>query len=328
MDKNYHEKNGNILYIINILKKYSDVDHMLSIQDIIDYIEKIYKVKNDRRTVERNIELLKDKLDYDIEIEKQGNKNLYYLLNNPDTDFEPGEIRTIIDTFSYATFVPESISKEIINKCKNMQSIYENKKLKDYQIYSNNIKTDNMEVIKNIEDVNSAIYSKLQISFDYYKYSLNPTLKISKVGSFTVSPCTIIYSIQELYLVALDENTKTLKKFRIDRMKNINILDIKAKKIKKEAINEIIDSSISMYGGKGENIEIICKNNLLDNVIEVFGKNIRITKYDDKHFKLVMNKDIESFKYYVLRNIEYIDIIKPKKLKEEIDKILKDYLRK
>ena len=328
MEKNYHEKNGNALYIINILKKYSDENHMLSVKDVIKYVEEEYEVKNDRRTIERNIGLLTDKLDYDIEIAKEGNKNLYYLLKNPDTDFEPGEIRTIIDTFSYATFVPESISNEIINKCKNMQNIYENNKLKDYQIYSNNIKTNNMEIIKNIEDIGSSIYDKKMITFDYYKYELKPTLKNVKIASYKVSTYTIIYSIQELYLIALVDGENELKTFRIDRMKNINIIDTPSKKINKEKINEMVKASISMYGGKGEDIEVICKNNLLDNVIEVFGKDIKITKYDEEHFKLVMNKDINSFKYYVLRNIEYIDILKPKKLKDEINKILKNYLRR
>ena len=143
-EKNYHEKNGNALYIINILKKYSNEEHKLSIQDIIKYVEDIYGVKNDRRTLERNIDLLINKLDYDIEIDKVGNKNYYYLINNPENEFEPGEIRTIIDTFSYATFVPEVISNGIIDKCKNMQNIYEAEKLKNYKIYSNNIKTNNM----------------------------------------------------------------------------------------------------------------------------------------------------------------------------------------
>lgn len=328
MEKNYHEKNGNALFIINILKKYTDMEHMLSVQDIIKYVEEKYGVKNDRRTIERNIELLKDKLDYDIEIEKVGNKNLYYLLKNPDTDFEPGEIRTIIDTFSYATFVPESISKEIINKCKHMQNIYENKKLNDYQIYSNNIKTNNMEIIKNIEDVSSAIYNKKMITFDYYKYELNPTLKNVKEANYKISPYAIIYSIQELYLVGLKDGETTLKTFRLDRMKNVNVLSEQSDRINKKEIDEIVKSSISMYGGVGKDIEVICKNKLLDNVIEVFGKDIKITKYDDCHFKLVMNKDIEAFKYYILRNIEHIDILKPKKLKDEIDKILKDYFKR
>nr|MBP3259254.1 WYL domain-containing protein [Bacilli bacterium] len=328
MDKNFHEKNGNALYIINILKKYSDEEHKLSIQDIINYIEDIYKVKNDRRTIERNIELLKDKLEYDIDISKVRNKNFYYLIKNPDIDFEPGEIRAIIDTFSYATFVPTSISDEIISKCKNMQSIYENEKLKDYKIYSNNIKTNNMEIIKNIEDINNAIYDNKAISFDYYKYELNPTLSNVMVGTYEVSPYAVIYSIQELYLIGLKKGENELKKFRIDRMKNINILSTPSKKIDSKKIDGIIKSSISMYGSKGNDIEVVCDNKLLDNVIEVFGRNIDIRKYDNNHFKLKMNKDIDGFKYYVLRNIEYIDIVKPKELKDNINKILNDYLRR
>ncbi len=329
MDKNYHAKNGNALYIINILKKYSDAEHKLSVLEIIKYIEDIYGVKNDRRTIERNIELLKEKLDYDIDISKVGNKNYYYLINNPDIDFEPGEIRAIIDTFSYATFIPKKISQEIIMKCQNMQNIYENKKLKDYQIYSNHIKTNNMEIIKNIEDINNAIYQKKQISFAYYKYDLNPTLKNVQVGKFKVSPYTIIYSIQELYLIALKEEEKKLKKFRLDRMKNIELLEEKViSKVRKADIDAIVKASISMYGGVGEEIEVLCDNALLDNVIEVFGKDIKITKYDANHFKLIMNKDLEGFKYYLLRNIEFIKIIKPQKLKEEIASILKNYLAK
>ena len=199
-----------------------------------------------------------------------------------------------------------------------MQNIYENKKLQDYQIYSNSIKTDNKEIIKNIEDINEAIYKKKKISFDYYKYELNPTLNNVKINSYIVSPYNIIYSLQELYLI---------KKFRLDRMKNVNILDYDiVKEVREEDLKKIITASISMYGCEGVDIEVLCDNSLLDNVIEVFGKDIKISKYDNEHFKLIMNKDIDGFKYYVLRNIEFIKIIKPQKLKDEIKSILKKYL--
>ena len=112
-------------------------------------------------------------------------------------------------------------------------------------------------------------------------------------------------------------------------MKNIELLEEKViSKVRKADIDAIVKISISMYGGVGEKIEVLCDNALLDNVIEVFGKDIKITKYDANHFKLTMNKDLEGFKYYLLRNIEFIKIIKPQKLKEEIAKILKSYLAK
>ena len=37
-----YEKNGNILYILNVLKRYSDEDHKLSVTEIKRKIEEIY----------------------------------------------------------------------------------------------------------------------------------------------------------------------------------------------------------------------------------------------------------------------------------------------
>ena len=61
-----YEKNGNVLYILNIPKKYSDEDHMLSIAELQRKIKSIYDVEIDSRTIRRNINLLKYKMDYDI----------------------------------------------------------------------------------------------------------------------------------------------------------------------------------------------------------------------------------------------------------------------
>ena len=56
-----YEKNGNILYILNVLKKYSDEEHKLSATEIQIKIKEIYNVDIDSRTIRRNINLLKYK---------------------------------------------------------------------------------------------------------------------------------------------------------------------------------------------------------------------------------------------------------------------------
>ena len=52
-----YEKNGNILYILNVLKKYSDFDHKLSAVEIQRKVAEIYNVEIDPRTIRRNINL-------------------------------------------------------------------------------------------------------------------------------------------------------------------------------------------------------------------------------------------------------------------------------
>lgn len=321
-----YEQNGNILYILNVLKKYSDEDHMLQVSEIKDLVKEEYEVDIDPRTIRRNINLLKEKLDYDISTWSE-NKKGYFLIKNPDMDFEPGEIRAIIDTFSYSTFIPKTVSKEIIDKCKNMQNVYENERLKDYRVYSDSVKTQNREIVKNIEDITEAIYNKKKIKFDYFKYELNPRINNVNTGERKLSPYAIVYQLQQMYVVGLKEGKDTLYTYRIDRMKNIRITNEEvSNKISTDDVDNFVKSTVSMFGSTGVEIEVICDLKLLDNVIDEFGESSIIRLYDKDHFSLKINKDLEGFKRYVLRNLDMVKVIKPEKLKNEIEEIIKGYL--
>ena len=320
-----YEKNGNILYILNVLKKYSDEAHMLSAKEIQRKVKEIYNVEIDPRTIRRNINLLKYKLDYDISTREENGKG-YYINRDPETDFEPGEIRAIIDNFSYANYIVPSIAKEIIKKCKNMQNIYENEKLKNYQIYSVNSKTENVEVIKNIEDISESIFQNKKIKFEYWKYAITNKLEKKIVSTPTVSPYAITYNKQEFYLIGIKEGETKFYNYRLDRMKNVQILneDIKIKK-KKSEIQEFAESSTEMFGGKKEEIEAICHIWLLDTIFETFGRNVTIEKIpnDEKHFKLLVDTNTMGFKMWAMRNIDLVEIIRPIHLREEIKEIAK-----
>ena len=56
-----YEKNGNILYILNVLKKFSDEEHKLKVVDIQRKIKEIYDVEIDTRTIRRNIIIISNK---------------------------------------------------------------------------------------------------------------------------------------------------------------------------------------------------------------------------------------------------------------------------
>lgn len=320
-----YEKNGNILYILNVLKKYSDSEHMLKASDIQRKVREIYDVEIDPRTIRRNINLLKYKLDYDISTREE-NKKGYYINRDPDTDFEPGEIRAIIDNFSYANYIVPQVAKDIIKKCKNIQNIYENDKLKDYQIYANDSKTENAEVIKNIEDISEAIYKKRKIKFEYWKYAIANKLEKNIVSKPIVSPYAIVYKKQEFYLIGIKEGNTQFYNYRLDRIKNIEILDkeISIKK-KKSEIKEFAESSVEMFGGKKEEIEAICHIWLLDTVFDVFGRNVTIEKIqnDDTYFKLIVDTNPMGFRMWAMRNIDLIEVKRPLSLREKMKKIIK-----
>ena len=323
-----YEKNGNILYILNVLKKYSDENHKMSAAEIGRKVEEIYDVEIDPRTIRRNINLLKYKLDFDISTREENGQG-YYIIKNPETDFEPGEIRAIIDTFSYANYIVPSISKSIIKKCKNLQSVYENEKLKNYMIYANDTKTDNMEVIKNIEDISTAIQNLSKITFEYWKYAINDKITKEIVSKPIVTPYAIIYNKQEFYMLALKEGKEKLYNYRLDRIKNIKELEEKrTAKITQKEIKEYAESLVEMFGGKKEEIEVKCPIFLLDTVIELFGKDIKISKINDETIKIKLKVNLMGFKMWAMRNIDCVEVVKPLELRNEMKKIIEEASKK
>lgn len=325
-----YEKNGNILYILNVLKKYSDEDHMLSAAEIQRKIKEIYDVKIDTRTIRRNINLLKYKLNYDISTREDNGKG-YYINRDPETDFEPGEVRAIIDNFSYANYIVPNVAKEIIKKCKNLQTVYENEKLKDYQIYSVNSKTENSEVIKNIEDISNSIYNNHKLKFEYWKYEITNKLEKQIVSTPTVSPFAIIYNKQEFYFIGIKDGQNKFYHYRLDRMKNVKELNekINIKKTKSQ-IKDFAESTVEMFGGKKEEIEAICNKMLLNAIFDIFGKNVTIERIlgNDKDFKLIVDSNPIGFKMWAMRNIDMVEVVRPETLRNEMREVVQKAIEK
>ena len=324
MAKNNNEKNINILYVLNILKKYSNSEHILSSNDIALLIKKEYDVDIDPRSVRRYINLLIQKFDYDIETYKDNHKG-NYLITDPESEFEAGELSAILNTFAYSNFIPEKMANNIIKKCLNMMNIYEKDKYKEYKACIKNTRTDNMEIIKNIEDINEAIYNKKKIMFDYYKYVLDDELKEKFDHKVKTSPYRLVYALQKFYLICLDDDKKKLYNYRLDRMKDIRILNARGvRNIDEQEVDDFIKNNVNMLSGVLEKVEIECDMSLLSNVVELYGKDIVLKRINKDKFYASFDTTIKGFRLWCLRNIETVKVISPKTLKENIKQVMKE----
>ena len=321
-------KNGSVLYILNILKKYSDEEHLLSANEISRLIDKEYNVKLDSRKIRRDINLLIEIFEYDIETYEMNNKG-YMIRKDPDKDFEIGELDIIVNTFAYSNFIPNNISDAIISKCLTKMNIYEQAKYKNYNASLKNTKTSNQEIIKNIEDIKEAINEKKKITFDYYKYSiLDNKLVEEKVipkAPYIVSPYKVTYNLQKLYLFCKKDGMKNLVKYRLDRIKNIKMTNKKIdNKYTEEEVDYEIKNNLAMYTGDSIPFEIECDMSILDTIVETFGKDIKVELIDENTFKTKVFSPEEGFKYFCLRNIETVKVLSPDTFKRKIRKIIKE----
>ena len=95
-------KKASILLILKVLEEYSDEDHFLTQQDIIDKINQLYGIELERKSIAFSIRLLQE-LDYDINKSPKGGYALF------SRTLDSSEIRFITDSL----FSNKSISKKI-----------------------------------------------------------------------------------------------------------------------------------------------------------------------------------------------------------------------
>ncbi|MBR1741274.1 MAG: hypothetical protein IJ733_05270 [Lachnospiraceae bacterium] len=206
-----------ILCIYEILKKYSDENHLLSTDKIRERLKQIYDVDMERRAVYRNIDALRST---GIEIEGfSENREGYYLI---DRIFEPSEIRLLCDAVASSEIITDEASKRIIKKPAESQSIFQSRMLQKTVYVKGNRSSVNKQIFYNIDTLNIAINQGCKVSAYLLAYDLE--MNLSETGSDPVifSPYATLWASGNYYILAKLEGEDAFTHLRIDRLKKSN----------------------------------------------------------------------------------------------------------
>lgn len=211
-----------IMRIYQVLDEYSDEEHPLTQQNIIDILERDYDVVCERKAVGRNISYLKE-MGFDIESCANGT----YLASRK---FENAELRLLIDSVLSSRNVNSTHSAQLIDKLISFGG--QNFKSHVKHVYSVKEwdKSDNKAFFYNIDVVDEAIEQGKKIKFNYNKIGLDKKLHVSKphVGS----PYQMLLHNQRYYLMMFDEMFDEVGFYRMDKITDIDILDEDAKPLR------------------------------------------------------------------------------------------------
>lgn len=223
MEKNNKKR---ILYLIEILKKNSNFDKHLSLDEIVSLLEnKNIRVDN-RKTLYDDFKILNE---CDINVEYD---NGYYLLDCP---FNLSEIKIIQDSINSLKNLDTSFKNDLNNKLYSFISSDEEKLLEEIK-YTNTQKTQ--KLLPKMEDILEAIRTHKMISI---------TTKNNQIQD--IFPIFIHRANDYYYFYFHYQNNTKIYHYRFDNIKDVLIKDtldninIPTKKI----INHINESSNSFY---------------------------------------------------------------------------------
>lgn len=274
-----------LLYLLDILERKTDEDHPLTAAQLIDELDKV-DVSAERKSIYDDVDQLIRK-GYDIVLNKSRVNGGYYMASR---QFELAELKILVDSVQASRFISPKKTRELIGKLEQLCSIHEEKQLKRQVYVLNRIKTENEQVLYNVDMIHGAIHNNRQISFQYYVWSTTKEMKLRRSGQrYIVSPLGLTWDDENYYLIAFEEEKKEIRHYRVDKMKAIEVTDVVRSPESEYRTFDIAsygNKMFGMYGGTLETITLSFSENLIGVMIDRFGKNVSLKKEDDTRYSI------------------------------------------
>lgn len=319
--KNHSIQKLRLLYIIDILSRKSDEEHPLSTTDIMDYLRDDYGIECERKTVYDCIENLNE---YGYEIIKSQSPRGYFMT---PYYFEPAELRLLIDAVQSADFISPKKTKLLIKKFSAFASEYQYKKIEKQVYIDNRNKCENENLFIIIDIISTAILSKKQIEIIYRRRKIvdGKTARYQE-KSMVINPYALIWSDDHYYLVGNYSKYNNLIHLRIDRLKNVKVLDTYARHFSEvspyQTFFDIADYSnkhLSMFSGDIKPVELICNNEKIEDFIDQFGEKVLMRPYDEDNFIAKIDVAVnDGLVAWIMQYGDKIKVKSPKELKNMI----------
>jgi len=309
-------KKASILLVLIVLEEYSDENHYLTQQEIIDKINTLYGIEVARKSVASSILLLQE-LEYDID---KGPKGGFALLSRT---FDKSEVRFLVDAIFSSKSIPGKQAKQLTDKVSSCLSKFD-RKTYDYLLKSSDIsRTTNKQVFYNIEIINEAIAKNKWIGFKYQDFDKNgqPSLRFHGYV-YHASPCYLINNFGRYYFMGWRYKHNSVNTFRIDYMQDVYIMEERERINPNELdefknyknITEYINDHIYMFGGAS--INVVLKLNepyVIQYIYDWFGQGAHIYKENENLMARIKCNETAFF-YWVMQYGEHLTIIEPQSM--------------
>ena len=272
-----------LLYLAKIFEEETDEAHGLTNAQLKERLEAL-DISVERKTLYDDIDSLQQ-FGMDIIAEQRGRSTVYYLGSR---EFELPELKLLVDSVQSAKFITEKKSQSLIKKLESLTSRPQADCLQRQVTVIGRVKADNERIYYNVDRLHDAINGDRQIRFHYFQWNVRKERVLRNGGKpYQVSPWRLMWNDEYYYLVAFDADDQVIKHFRVDKIQDIEILDLN-----RDGGDEIQDvdpanyerSVFRMFTGQETRVTLEAENSLAGVLIDRFGRDVMLLRKDDDHF--------------------------------------------
>lgn len=336
------EHNECLQLVFDIIKKYATEIEPIDQNRIIAIMRQDGSEGCERKTVSRYLGKLRDK--YGFDEENRGWKNddirLHYRTiarsSSPiydrywfeiidDDGFTDEELLFLMDAVQFSKHVDPKTAEEITKKLSALSSHRYSSMFKYATKVNEKDVPFNKEFFLNLGEIRKAILLSCRISFYNNQYSTDKKLHRTSEEPVVTCPYNVVVNNGNYYLLCGEFRSHTIKSYRIDMITDLEVLDetYTHSAARSEAVNHPEDYIVEhcyMNTGKPVDVALDVDRNIIGEVIDSFGKKIRIEPAEDGDSRVVIHvksteKDVID---WVTRYGEYASILEPDYLVEEM----------
>lgn len=354
-----HTKKLLILYILDILQKYTDEEHRLSQKEIQDILKKEYEMPVDRKAIKRNLlnlieygssieyrevsrkeifrkkSVVSDEDSLDLEDKGIPEDDLLWTDFYLKQKFTNEELRLLIDSLLFSKHIPYSQAKKLITKLESLSNIYF--KSRSQYIYPLPVdRTDNKQVFYNISILDEAIRKKQKVLFEYAEYHTDKKMHLKKredgsVREYVVTPYQMAAQEGKYYLICNYDKYDDISNYRVDRIRNIQILEEKGKPFETLKwsghqpmnLNEYMKEHVYMYSSENAFVKFRIVKAMISDVIDLFGKGVKFSEETDTHVSVSVHVNERAAEQFAKNYAPDVVILQPKRLRDKLRDDLK-----
>ncbi len=321
-----------LLYLYQILLQKTDEDHKISMEEILQALARC-GVEAERKSIYSDIAALQD-FGLDVMLQR-GPGGGYYVASR---DFELPELKLLVDAIQCSRFITQKKSDELIHKIESLTSEPQARILQRQVYIADRIKTMNESIYYNIDALHSAISAGVQITFQYFEWSLNFDAKdkIQKRyrhngARYQVSPWALTWDDENYYMIAYEPISNSIRHYRVDKMEHIALTELQrqGQQLFRDRFNPADYSRkvFGMFSGEEKVVRLRCENRFIGVLRDRFGAELMVQPLDEGYFAVNVTVAVSpQFFSWVFGLGGGVQILEPHDVRQQFQQQLKQLI--
>lgn len=308
-----------LLILWDILSRNTDENHAMNTDEIIAELAK-RDIPATRKVIPSDIATLNA---YGYEVLTYKKKfHYYYVVNRP---FDMAEIVMLADVIK-ASKLTGTQKKTFVEKLCNTLGGYGTANACKNMISFDTDKRGNSSIIYNADAIERAINANRQISFLYFDYDKHHEKVYRKDGErYTVSPIIMVWNRDNYYMLCFSERHDNIITYRLDKMDSVQVE--KAERIPRKEYAEFNSEEyrkqvFSMFGGETKNVTLSFQKDMLSEIFDKFGSDIKIKEYTDECSVTAKIQVSKTFYLWVTGTQGKVRIVSPEDVTTEFNEFI------